>query len=50
MVTRLERWQASTEWILTGAACAFCATYSWEVIAELSGTLRAMAEAVINNV
>lgn len=48
METRLERWQSSTEWVLTGAACAFLVAYSWEVIAELSGTPRAAAEAVMN--
>ncbi|MDR6906151.1 voltage-gated potassium channel [Agromyces sp. 3263] len=42
-----ERWQRATEWPLVFAAVAFLLAYSWEVIAELTGTGLLVAEIVI---
>ncbi len=48
MDTRLGRWQAYTEWILTTAAVCFLVAYSWEVIADLDGPAGSTAEMIMN--
>lgn len=45
---RLATWSSVTEWPLTLAAVAFLVAYSWEVIANLQGPGRRVAELVIN--
>lgn len=42
-----ERWQALTHWPLIGAALAFLVAYSWEVIADLSGSARVVSGIII---
>jgi voltage-gated potassium channel len=46
--TRLKRWQHTTESALTTAAVVFLIAYSWEVIGELTGTRRSVAEWSMN--
>lgn len=46
--TRLERWQTRAEWPLALVAVLFLVAYSWEVIGDLDGTARRIAEAVMN--
>ncbi len=44
----LLRWQQKTEWPLTVVAILFLVAYSWEVIGDLSGCNRRVAEWMIN--
>lgn len=45
---RLRAWERMTEWPLTAAAIVFLLAYTWEVLGNLDGAHRRLAETVIN--
>lgn len=46
--TGLSRWERATEWPLTATAVLFLAVYAWEILDDLDGHARTVAESVLN--